>query len=195
MKAIAADLVDWARSTAEAHLGGLAPRWQHVQAVARLAEAVGEAFDRDRETLVAAALLHDIGYSPGLAVTGFHPLDGARFVRGQGHERLALLVAHHSGARNEARLRGLASFEKEFPLQDSELDRALTYCDLTTGPAGQRVRLEDRVAEIQSRYGPGHIVSRAIAAGVPEFERAIRETESLMAATGVSVSGSLAYPG
>ena len=30
-------------------------------------------------------------------MTGFHPLDGGRFVRGNGHERLACLVAQHSG--------------------------------------------------------------------------------------------------
>ncbi len=31
--------------------------------------------------LVAAAYLHDIGYAPELAITGFHPLDGARHLR------------------------------------------------------------------------------------------------------------------
>jgi hypothetical protein len=28
--------------------------------------------------LVAAAILHDVGYAPDLATTGFHPLDAAR---------------------------------------------------------------------------------------------------------------------
>jgi len=63
--------------------GALPQRWRHVQSVARRA---GWAADRLSlpEDLVAAAWLHDIGYAPGLAVTGFHPLDGARFLRRAG---------------------------------------------------------------------------------------------------------------
>jgi hypothetical protein len=35
----------------------------------------------DTDLLEAAAWLHDIGYAPGLAVTGLHALDGARYLR------------------------------------------------------------------------------------------------------------------
>ena len=63
---------------------------------------------RRPELLIAAAYLHDIGYAPELEDTGFHPLDGARWLRAQGQERLACLVAHHSGAWFEAEARGLA---------------------------------------------------------------------------------------
>jgi hypothetical protein len=52
--------------------------------------------------LVAAACLHDLGYAPALIETGFHGLDGARHLRALGYERLAGLVAYHSGARGEA---------------------------------------------------------------------------------------------
>jgi HD superfamily phosphodiesterase len=61
----------------------------------------------DRPYLIAAAWLHDIGYAPPLNRLGFHPVDGARYVREQGQERLASLVAYHSGARLEAEERGL----------------------------------------------------------------------------------------
>ncbi|GAB7192141.1 HDIG domain-containing protein [Kineococcus sp. NUM-3379] len=162
--------------------------------MAALAEVVGGAFSEDGLTLIAAAYLHDIGYAPGLAHTGLHPLDGARFVRQHGHEQLALLVAHHSGARYEANLRGFDDYEEEFPFLDSPLDQALTYCDLTTSPDGERVTLAWRVQEITSRYGPDHTVARAINACVPEFERAQRDTEARMAEAGVVVSGSLALP-
>jgi hypothetical protein len=37
-----------------------------------------------REVLVAAAWVHDIGYAPELLATGFHPLDGARYLTGLG---------------------------------------------------------------------------------------------------------------
>ncbi len=36
------------------------------------------------EALVAAAWLHDIGYAPEVTDTGFHPLDGARYLVGLG---------------------------------------------------------------------------------------------------------------
>ena len=186
------DLVGWAAVAAAEHLCSLGRRWRHVDRVGLLAKEVGRAFAEDGDTLVAAAYLHDIGYAPALAKTGFHPLDGARFVRAHGYERLACLVAHHSGARYEAELRGIDNFLEEFPYLDSDLDRALTYCDLTTGPDGTRVHLEQRVAEITNRYGADHVVARAINAGVPEFERAREETELRMAREGVRVSGSLA---
>lgn len=144
--------------------------------------------------LVAAAWLHDIGYSEQLAKTGFHPQDGARWLRAQGHDDLASLVAHHSGARHEAELRGIDDYLDEFPFQDSELDRALTYCDLTTGPDGRRLTLERRIEEICERYGEDHVVSRAMRIGMPEFEHARENTERLMANAGIELSGSLAYP-
>lgn len=54
----------------------------------------------DAGLLLAAATLHDVGYAPRLAATGFHPLDGARFLRDEhgAEERLVRLVANHSFA-------------------------------------------------------------------------------------------------
>lgn len=52
--------------------------------------------------LVVAALLHDIGYAPELATTGYHTLDGARFIGAHGEPNVASLVAHHTDARREA---------------------------------------------------------------------------------------------
>jgi hypothetical protein len=43
----------------------------------------------------------------------------------------------------------------------------LTYCDMTTSPDGQLVPVEQRLAEIQDRYGPGHLVSRSIQRATP----------------------------
>ena len=135
----------------------------------------------EADVLTAAAYLHDIGYAPELEATGFHPLDGARFVRDQGFPELATLVAHHTGARNEAALRGFDDLLREFPYEDSLMLRALSYCDLTTGPDGSRTHVGDRVAEIQNRYGPDHVVSRGIRMGLREFEGIEREIEGLLA--------------
>jgi HD superfamily phosphodiesterase len=66
----------------------------------------------DADLLEAAAWLHDIGYAPGLAVTGLRALDGACYLRDTQHAdaMLCRLVAHHSYAVIEAGERGLADF-------------------------------------------------------------------------------------
>ena len=56
-------------------------RWAHVQGVARQAEHAASRLGCRDGVLVAAAWLHDIGYAPGVKDTGFHPLDGARYLR------------------------------------------------------------------------------------------------------------------
>lgn len=167
----------WARDSAERLLRPLGRRWNHVAAVGARAEAIAPAFGEDAEVLVAAAYLHDIGYAPELAVTGFHPLDGGRFVRAQGHERLACLVAHHSGARLEAELRGIDGYCDEFPFADGAIDHAVTFCDLTTGPDGAPVSLAWRISNICERYGSEAVTAQAMVAGLPEFERVCRLTE------------------
>jgi len=174
----------WAASQAEAMLAPLGDRWAHVQAVAVRARTVADALGVDADFLVSAALLHDVGYARALAVTGFHPLDGARFVRDSGFAELALLVAHHTGARSEAALRGLPELLAEFPFNDSLEQRALTYCDLTTGATGKPTNVRDRVNEIRARYGTDHVVSGAALIGLPEFLEIEREIESLMGVSG-----------
>ena len=51
----------------------------HVQGVAARAGNLASVLGADADLLEAAAWLHDIGYAPGLAVTGLHALDGARY--------------------------------------------------------------------------------------------------------------------
>jgi hypothetical protein len=183
---VSSDRVAWARSVAEQYMPALGRRWRHVQAVASLADSL-PLQEGPKETLVAAAYVHDIGYADELALTGFHPLDGARFLHSVGQEDLARLVAHHSNARHESWLRGFEAYEEEFPYGATILDDALTFCDLATSPDGQRVSLEERVAELVERYGADHVTARAIVAGVPDFERARDEVRRLCAAAGVTV--------
>jgi hypothetical protein len=112
----------------------------------------------DADLLEAAAWLRDIGYAPGLAITGLHQLDGARYVRDIQHAdaMLCRLVAHHSCAIIEAGERGLAGIlSAEFDPAPDVLASVLTCCDMTTSPDGQLVPVEQRLAEIHHRYGPG----------------------------------------
>ncbi|MGJ6121613.1 HD domain-containing protein [Mycolicibacterium sp. Y3] len=156
-------LIDRARRLAQVHLGGLLRRWGHVEGVAGAAESVRGHFDTATgDALVAAAWLHDIGYAPSVRVTGFHPLDGARFVRSQGFpDVVASLVAFHSGAAAEAGQRGISGLA-EFGEPAGDVLDALTFCDLTTGPDGSVVSAEDRLDEVLRRYGPADPVHRAV---------------------------------
>jgi HD superfamily phosphodiesterase len=108
-------LVHWAADTATSLLAPLGDRWFHVQGVVEKARWVGKAFhEDDRSCLIAAAYMHDIGYAPALNKTGFHPLDGACYLRSLGYDRLASLVAHHSGACFEASLRDMRLRSRSF---------------------------------------------------------------------------------
>lgn len=78
-------LVSWAVEQATVLLAPLGDRWLHVQGVVETARWVGEVLDEeDRSYLIAAAYMHDIGCAPSLMKTGFHPLDGARYIHSLG---------------------------------------------------------------------------------------------------------------
>jgi hypothetical protein len=115
------------------------------------------------DDLAAAAWLHDVGYGKRTAVTGFHPLDGAHFLRRIGASDLVTsLVAYHSGAVFEAEERGLVAELGAFTPPPQDLLDALVLLDMTTSPSGQQVSVDDRLAEILSRYEPSDPVFRAV---------------------------------
>jgi len=163
-------------------------RWKHVQAVGSKAEHIAPAVGAHAERLVAASWLHDIGYAPPVATTGFHPLDGAdEIVRGGLPSRVAALVAHHSGAALEAQLRGLSSRMARYPDDRDAVRDALWACDMTTSPVGEPVDFEERLREIKERYGPDHTVPRAIEAAGDEIRACIRRTRERARAAGIEV--------
>jgi hypothetical protein len=169
-------LEEWAAAEAERLLSPLGDRWKHVRAVGKRAGEVGAILDQeDRRSLVAAAYLHDIGYAPELQRTGLHQLDGANYIRALGAERLACLVAHHSEARFEIWLRAFGEELAAYKREESWVSDALTYCDLTTGPAGLPMTFEDRVAEVEQRYGNGEIVD-ALRQATPYLRGAVERT-------------------
>ena len=147
------DIDDTAR-LAETKLAQALPRrWRHVRSVARRARWTAKKLALP-DDLVAAAWLHDIGYAPELVQTGFHPLDGARYLLCAGvDEQVASLVAYHSCAQIEADVRGLgAELASEFSPAAPLLADALPYCDTTTGPDGDYVRLSG-----SSRFAGGTV--------------------------------------
>jgi hypothetical protein len=124
----------------------------------RLASSVGLP-----EHVRAAAWLHDVGYAPELAHTGFHPLDGAVYLKEIGApDQVVGLVAWHTGAVWEAAERGLSDRLVRMPAPSAKWLDVVTLIDLVTGPDGAVTTPERRVAEILGRYDSSHPVHRAV---------------------------------
>ena len=171
-----------ARALAGEHLAGMGRRWAHVQGVGCYADALA-ADGLVNDVIVMAAWLHDIGYAPSVAVTGFHPLDGARFLAVNcWPDEVVALVWHHTGAVFEAEERGLLNELAQLPVPKREDLDVVTTLDLMTSPDGDRIDPADRIAEILMRYPADSEVHRAVS----------RSRASLLAAAARSA---MAYPG
>ena len=147
-------------------------RQAHTREVGRKAESVaGLVLPWLRGDLVVAATLHDIGYAH--RDTGFHALDGARFLLSVGFSKtVCALVGRHSASEVEAEVRGirLAVFE-EFAVE-VDLGAAhsvIAWADMTTSPTGETITVEERLDEIQSRYGPEALVTKFIDRARPQL--------------------------
>lgn len=153
-------------------------RWSHVCGVAACAQEL-----QMGQTVIDAAWLHDIGYSPEVKDTGMHAIDGAAYLRDRGWPAdVVSLVAHHTGAWSEACERGLVDELKAFDEPPSELLDALTLCDLVVNPSGDRVAPAVRIAEIFDRYPVDHPVHRAVSrSGVGLMERVNQAWSALSA--------------
>jgi putative nucleotidyltransferase with HDIG domain len=174
--------VEEARDLAENLLADELPRrFSHVRGVASQAERLKSVASEDRSLLIAAAWLHDIGYASGLVDTGFHPIDGARYLRrAEADERVVNLVAHHSCAAVEAELRGLEDvLADEFPKDRMLPHDELCYCDQTTSPDGEVVSVRERLAEIRARYPDGDVVRRFVDAAEAELTEIVRRIEAV----------------
>ncbi len=182
-------MLAWATRVAEVELSTELPRrWAHSRSVAAQAATLASLLGADADLLQAAAVLHDVGYAPRLARTGFHPLDGGRFLRAEhgADDALVRLVANHSCALLEADERGLrTTLEQEFPLLDRPLlVDALIYCDMTTTPTGAVTTVNARLEEILDRYGEDSVVGRFIRRAAPELTEAVVRIDARLATGG-----------
>ena len=149
---MALDSPEACRAAAEGWLAGKARRLAHIRGVAACAERLAQKArltQEDRDALVCAGWLHDVGYADGLNATGFHPLDGAAWILAQGQPRLAALVAHHSEADVDAGKRGLDL--SAHPREEGVVADLLDYADLCTAPDGRPVSPQGRLDEIDVR--------------------------------------------
>ncbi|MFF4480225.1 metal-dependent phosphohydrolase [Streptomyces sp. NPDC001520] len=135
-----------------------------------------------------AEVLHDIGYAPPLVNTGFHPLDGARYLWDMHatDERIVRLVANHTYAPLEAEERGLRDeLADEFPiLNDPLLVDALVYCDMTTTPDGERTTSKERLSEI---LGEDSVVGRFIRRATPHIHASVDRVRAAVAEAGIEL--------
>ncbi|GAB1639766.1 HD domain-containing protein [Krasilnikovia sp. MM14-A1259] len=172
-------LVRDARRLAGLLLADLPERWRHTAGVARRAERLAGTVDpADVGLLVASAWLHDIGYAASLRGFGFHPLDGAQYLRAHGWpSRLVGLVAHHSEALLVARVRGLADHLTCFPHEQSAVSDAVTAADQAVGPDGRPMSIDERLTDMLRRHGSDSPNAMVHPQRAPLLRAAVRRVE------------------
>lgn len=179
-------LVGWALSIAGKKLAGPLPgRWNHVRGVVARAEAVGERLGLappERDVLIAAAALHDIGLAPDVAATEASFLDGARWLAARAvPARIVDLVAHCDCGVVESTLRGYGDDYRAFRDERSPTRDALWYCCLTTGADGSATTLADRMAAWSTTYAGDDVIARYAVLARAELEDAVARTEGRLA--------------
>lgn len=180
--------MDWtpahAAALATTLLSSMGDRWAHVRAVGGAADALATATSCVPTQVIVAAWLHDVGYARRVRSTGFHPVDGARFLSRQSAPvEVVSLVAYHTGATFEAEERGLVDELAVFELPDESALDLLTFVDLTTGATGGRLRVRERLDEIMTRYAEDDPVYRAVSRSRPAL---IAACERAVSALGLS---------
>jgi putative nucleotidyltransferase with HDIG domain len=172
-----------AQALAEELLSGCPDRWRHTVGVAHRADELAATVEpAERDALVVAAWLHDIGYSAVVSDTGFHPLDGAVYLERHGWpRRIAALVAHHSDAGPVAAAHGLSDVLDAYPDERSRVTDALTYADQTVGPHGQRLPIRQRIAEALARHGAGSPQAKAYPVREPRLLAVAERVERRLA--------------
>ncbi|MEE1825349.1 HDIG domain-containing protein [Streptomyces sp. BE20] len=176
-----------AHRTAESLLADLPSRWAHSRRVLEQAQRLAPVLGADAEVLAVAAVLHDVGYASTAVDTGQHMIDGARHLSRLGVDpEVCSLVAFHSSSEWEAAELGLSAELAAFRRPSSELLDAITYCDLTSGPGGAAVDPVSRLDEVLQRYGPDHVVHRAVFAARPALLGMVERVEKRLTGCGQS---------
>lgn len=146
-----------ARALAASLLRHQPQRYRHVEGAARAAAQVAMRIPEiPQNSVVAAAWLHDIGYADELHDTGFHPLDGATFLREGGWDpEIVRLVAHHSHSRLLAPYFGADVALSRFAVPVGLAADVVTFADVVAGVSGSGVTVSDRIAELRTRTNHG----------------------------------------
>lgn len=116
---------------------------------------------------------------------GFHPLDGARWLRDQGWpDQVTQLVAWHTHAEKEAELLGVPPYDAEFARPPAFVAAVLTWADLTSSPEGAVCDPSGRLEEILERYPPGSLVHEVTRESWPLFMDDVAAVRRALEASG-----------
>lgn len=136
-------------------------RWgDHCRNTAMAAEAIGKAAGLDADACYVIGLLHDIGRRFGNMQLG-HIYHGWKYMQELGFPLVARICLTHSFAWQKIRAYG-GSFDLEdgqikemeaalLSTEYDDYDRLIQLCDNISGASGI-MRMEDRIADIESRY-------------------------------------------
>lgn len=83
-------------------------------------------------------------------------------------------------------MRGLSAELAERVDEETPLRDALWWADMTTSPDGMLVAFDERIKEIQERYGPQDVVTFFIRQAEPELRGAVERTEARLRAVGIA---------
>lgn len=175
-----------AAALADRLLASVGTRLAHSAMVAEQADRVARLLEEPwRSAATQAAWLHDIGYSEQVARTGFHPLDGARWLRDRGWpSEVCRLVAWHTAAGVEAKILGLGEdLAAEFNEPPSLALAILAWADLSSSPGGAPCLVSRRIDDILDRYPADSAVYTAMAAARPDLCAATERVELLLASS------------
>jgi hypothetical protein len=182
-------LPTWAEEEARARLAHDFPKaWHHARSVAARAIVATPLFDEsDRCFLIAAAYLHEVAFGQrDDQDTGLHALDSAvRLTEMAAPDRLCALVAHHLCARVQAEILDLADVLDEWHDESTPVRDALWWADLTIAEDGAIITVDERIAEIRNRYGPGHEVTEHFESASSMLRGAVERTEQRLRAVNI----------
>lgn len=116
-------------------------RLKHSLSVAnKMRELAKDEAEVDSDDAFILGLLHDIGYQ-FTENTGEHAKVGGEVLRNQGYKYWKEVYYH-----------GIP--QEDF---DSTMLQLLNYADMTIGPTGNELTIEERILDISNRYGKGSI--------------------------------------
>lgn len=163
-------------------------RLAHVLTVAKQVRATaqqlaGSTGEPDVDVAYRSALLHDIGYAEALHDTGFHPIDGARYLQRQGYADIADFIICHSNSPEQALLRGLPAISVSRHI----IADLITYWDVQVTQGGKLVTYAERMQDIRNRHGEDSPVWKAHTQAEPRIQVIMEHVNSLISRAPVDV--------
>lgn len=149
---------------------------ERVRQSARDINELNPGFNIDETLAYCAGLVHDIGYLEDIADTGFHPLDGYRFLLRSGFPELARRIVGHGCAIEEAELLGITLPEGI----DDLIARLITYWDMQVRTGGEIAGYEIRLRDVLTQYGEDSLIGRANRCARPRIEQIIEQINRLL---------------